>query len=62
MIPKIDLSLEDGVSIDETAFLARVVNILIEAVEIAGLKFREDAELSLVLAEDPYDANLYEDD
>lgn len=52
MIPKIDLSLEDGVSIDETAFLARVVNILTEAVEIAGLKFREDAELSLVLAGD----------
>ena len=52
MIPRIDLSLEDGVSIDETAFLARVVNILTEAIEIAGLKFPDGAELSLVLAGD----------
>jgi len=52
MIPRIDLSLEDGVSIDETSFLARVVNIITETIEIAGLKFSEDAELSLVLAGD----------
>ena len=52
MIPKIDLSLEDNVSIDETAFLARVVNILTEAVRIAKLQFPADAELSFVLAGD----------
>lgn len=52
MIPTIDLSLEDEVSIDETAFLVRVVNILTEAIEMAGLKFPENAELSLVLAGD----------
>lgn len=52
MIPSIDLSLEDGVSIDETVFLARVVNILTETIEIGGLKFPENAELSLVLAGD----------
>lgn len=46
------MSLEDGVSIDETVFLARVVNILTETVEIAGLKFPEHAELSVVLAGD----------
>ncbi len=52
MIPKIDLTLEDDVSIDETAFLARTVNILTEAVRIAGLKFPAEAELSFVLAGD----------
>jgi probable rRNA maturation factor len=52
MIPSIDLSLQDGVSIDETAFLARAVNILSEAVEMADLKFPDGAELSLVLAGD----------
>lgn len=52
MIPHIELSLEDDVSIDETVFLARVVNILTEAVEIAKLKFHSQAELSLVLAGD----------
>ena len=52
MIPKIDLALEDNVSIDETAFMARVINILTETVELAKLKFPKQAELSLVLAGD----------
>ncbi len=52
MIPKIDLTLEDDVSIDETVFLARVINILTETVELAHLKFPKEAELSLVLAGD----------
>ena len=52
MIPKIDLALEDDVSIDETAFLARVINILEQTVEIANLKFPKEAELSFVLAGD----------
>jgi len=52
MIPRIDLALKDGVSIDETAFLARVVNILTEAVETGGLRFPQGAELSIVLAGD----------
>jgi len=52
MIPRIDLSLEDGISVDETAFLARVVHILTETVRIAELEFPMDAELSLVLAGD----------
>lgn len=52
MIPIIDLALEDDVSIDETAFLARVINILAEVVKAAQLKFPTGAELSLVLAGD----------
>ncbi len=52
MIPKIDLTLQDDVSIDETAFLARVINIIIETVELANLKFPKEAELSFVLAGD----------
>lgn len=52
MIPSIDLALEDNVSVDETAVLARVVNILAETVEIARLEFPKGAELSLVLAGD----------
>lgn len=58
MIPKIDLSLEDNVSVDETALLARVVNILAETIEIADLKFPKEAELSLVLAGDKTLQNL----
>ena len=52
MIPNIELALEDDVLIDETAFMARVVNILTETVRLAGLKFAKEAELSLVLAGD----------
>ena len=52
MIPKIELALEDDVLIDETAFMARVVNILTETVRLAGLKFPKESELSLVLAGD----------
>jgi len=52
MIPRIDLAFKDGVSVDETAFLARAVNILAEAVDVAGLTFEVGAELSIVLAGD----------
>lgn len=52
MIPKIDLALEDDVSIDETSFMAQVVIILTEAIEKANLKFPKEAELSIVLAGD----------
>lgn len=52
MIPRIDLSLEDNVQVDETAMLARFVHVLDEAVRIGALKFPKEAELSLVLAGD----------
>lgn len=52
MIPRIDLSLEDNVQVDETAMLARFVYVLEETVRIGSLKFPEQAEVSLVLAGD----------
>lgn len=52
MIPKIDLALEDNVSIDEALFMARVEIILTNVIKKANLKFPRDAELSMVLAGD----------
>ena len=52
MIPKIELALEDCVSIDEVAFLARAINIITEAVDMGKLSFPEQAELSIVIAGD----------